>query len=83
MECLQAREVAPAGTDPATRNPMSVNDTLEVLVLDDNDEKPTFNQDVYDIYFPEREQVTDESSFYPLSSNGSLEISIKDKDGVC
>ena len=60
---------------------MNTSETLEITILDRNDEKPVFNQEEYEIRFPELEQIRDENAFRQISNE--IVISIRDNDGVC
>ena len=63
------------------RNPMTATETLEITILDVNDESPEFNADRYEIEFDERERIEDEYNFREISIN--YDIFVTDRDGVC
>lgn len=77
---IMAIEYPPPGMENRTdRNPMTATETLEITILDVNDESPEFNADRYEIEFDERERIEDEYNFREISIN--YDIFVTDRDG--
>lgn len=80
---IMAMEKVPADkvNDPnRVGNPMNATETIQITVLDINDEKPTFDRARYEIDFPEREGESAElEKWHQISNN--IRITVRDKDG--